>query len=50
MHHNAVTLVVMAKNQQVIAQLRSQFADTIRDCLLLGRKRRVHEINGAHWE
>jgi hypothetical protein len=40
----------MAKNQQVIAQLRFQFADTVSDCLFLGRKRRVHEINGAHWE
>ena len=50
MHYNAVALVVMAQNQQVIAQLPFQFADAIGDCLLLGRKRCVHEINGAHWE
>ena len=50
MHHDAVALVVVAKNQQVIAQFRFEFLNPVGNRLLLHGQGGVHEIDRAHGE
>ena len=49
-HHDAVSLIVVAENQEVVAKFVAKFSNPVGNCLLFHGQRRVHEINRAHGE
>ena len=49
-HDDAVSLVMMAKDEQVLTELGFEFLNTVGDGLFLNRQGRIHEIDRTHWK
>ena len=48
MHHDAVSLVMMPEDEQVITKLSFEFLDTVGHGLFFNREGRIHEIDRTH--
>ena len=50
MHDDAVSLVMVAEDEQVISQFSLQFLNPVGNGLFFNGQGGVHEIDRAHWE
>ena len=50
MHDNAVSLVMVAEDEQVISQLVLEFLNPVGNGLFFDGQGGVHEVDRAHWE
>ena len=50
MHDNAVSLVMVAEDEQVITKLLLEFLNPVGNGLFFDGQSGVHEVDRAHWE